>query len=507
MQTKSPVVGKTGRNKRTMYDFHPGHPLYNSHVQVLRAKQPTLIFNAHPPKPPGKPPQCLDAGATPYEMQEFDTQLRQWSKDAAAFAQYHIICFFPHPEFFGDNISWDSATKQNYLSWDKFASGICSMEKSKQMIDRLRLDAMFTFVYGMRADKKRQQLLSNFRHRETTRWNNTEKYDAEKLYSSLGTRQGQFNNQESSEVLDQLETTIFSTQKIRDTNKNLHFCKEQSSVLNKLFPSKNKSRQNGDSLNACPVEHATETNHGTVLQYVNESSKTRTTANELAAAHLPRLEKREDKKNLKRNRDGTFISPTATAARYLQERNLSASQAAVVEKVFQYFSHVTDYRCQQQVNDITFQHLHDQGIKALRLMLTGDPGSGKSYVIETICELAAIMKLGFVGTTSYNGIAAVNVDGNTISSTFSIFDTSDEKSTQPINALELRNKLDASNMCFLIIDEVSTIDGKILAIVDLRLQQVYNNTLPFGGMPIMLAGDFNQLGPVQKTFIPDDMMT
>jgi hypothetical protein len=37
------------------------------------------------------------------------------------------------------------------------------------------------------------------------------------------------------------------------------------------------------------------------------------------------------------------------------------------------------------------------------------------------------MKVGFVGTTSYNGIAAVNIDGNTISSMFSLHDDNNKK--------------------------------------------------------------------------------
>jgi hypothetical protein len=34
-----------------------------------------------------------------------------------------------------------------------------------------------------------------------------------------------------------------------------------------------------------------------------------------------------------------------------------------------------------------------------------------------------------------------------------------------------------------------------------------NFQFPFGGLPVIFAGDFNQLGPVKKTFIPKDMMT
>ena len=61
-----------------------------------------------------------------------------------------------------------------------------------------------------------------------------------------------------------------------------------------------------------------------------------------------------------------------------------------------------------------------------RIIAIGNPGSGKSYVIETICELAKIIKLGFVGITSYNGMAAANVDGNTVCSMFSIRNLKDK---------------------------------------------------------------------------------
>lgn len=40
-----------------------------------------------------------------------------------------------------------------------------------------------------------------------------------------------------------------------------------------------------------------------------------------------------------------------------------------------------------------------------------------------------------------------------------------------------------------------------------RLQQVFANQQPFGGFPVVLSGDFNQLGPVLKEFIPTTMLT
>lgn len=93
---------------------------------------------------------------------------------------------------------------------------------------------------------------------------------------------------------------------------------------------------------------------------------------------------------------------------------------------------------------------------------------------------------------------------------FRIFDTADGSDALTLDPRAIKviaDKINADNLCFLIIDEVSTIDTRIIAMLDMRLQQIRANTLPFGGLPIMFAGDFNQLGPVQKTFIPKDMMT
>ena len=70
------------------------------------------------------------------------------------------------------------------------------------------------------------------------------------------------------------------------------------------------------------------------------------------------------------------------------------------------------------------------------------------------------------------------------------------------NALRLL----VENVCMIIVDEVSTIDTKHIAFLDFRLQQLLSNNNPFGGMPIMFSGDFNQLGPVLKDFIPTTMM-
>jgi hypothetical protein len=61
-------------------------------------------------------------------------------------------------------------------------------------------------------------------------------------------------------------------------------------------------------------------------------------------------------------------------------------------------------------------------------------------------------------------------------------------------------------MCLFIVDEISTLDTPTIAMIDKRLKQLRNSELAFGGIAMMFVGDFNQLGPVKKVFIPKDMI-
>ena len=68
---------KTGRKKRKKIRFHESHPLYNSHVQVLKAKQATVIINGHPPTYPGNPPEKSLSVTTPFEDSIFEEKKKK----------------------------------------------------------------------------------------------------------------------------------------------------------------------------------------------------------------------------------------------------------------------------------------------------------------------------------------------------------------------------------------------------------------------------------------------
>ena len=327
------------------------------------------------------------------------------------------------------------------------------------------------------------------------------------MYASIGSRNKTFTNDEESDAqkADRVSSKQFSLGKINRIKEDSKFCRKQYQSLLKLHESSDQetvtepgSVLTGASPNPCfPIQDEITPDHHSILRYETDPHTLCGRAADLSIADLPRYT--APRSNLKRHHSGELClsDPFWEAKHFIESRNLSASQILVVNNIFTYFCKVYNHKKGKRMKHVSLEELNAHSIIAPHLLLTGDPGSGKSYVTETICELASILKLGIVGTTSYNGIAAVNVDGTTVSSMFSISDTSDAGGTKKLDSdtiLKMKNKIDGDNMCFFILDEISTIDSRIIGILDLCMQQIFGNNFPFGGCQFFLQGILTYLG-------------
>lgn len=130
------------------------------------------------------------------------------------------------------------------------------------------------------------------------------------------------------------------------------------------------------------------------------------------------------------------------------------------------------------------------------VLLTGAAGAGKTYVLNQFIRRAK--KQGkSVAVTATTGLAATHLNGTTIHSWAGI-GVHDEFSKKMTNKMaksrqELIKKADV-----LVIDEVSMLHDFRLDIVDEVLQHIRDNKTPFGGMQVILCGDFFQLPPVNR---------
>lgn len=131
--------------------------------------------------------------------------------------------------------------------------------------------------------------------------------------------------------------------------------------------------------------------------------------------------------------------------------------------------------------------------------ITGAAGVGKSLLISMIKKWSRENRK-IVAVTATTGVAAANVGGGTIHSWTSIRLGKEEprKCAFYISKQEAKYSryLDTD---ILIIDEVSMCDYEYFTLFNKVAQIVRKRSnVPFGGIQLVLCGDFYQLGPVQK---------
>ncbi|HPS28609.1 MAG TPA: PIF1 family DEAD/DEAH box helicase [Candidatus Paceibacterota bacterium] len=132
------------------------------------------------------------------------------------------------------------------------------------------------------------------------------------------------------------------------------------------------------------------------------------------------------------------------------------------------------------------------------VFITGAAGSGKTYLLKKYIEYLRTHGVG-VGVTASTGIAATHLDGTTIHS-WSGLGIKDNLTEDDLKKLSrkpyLKERFKKTHV--LIIDEISMLSQEQFESLDLICQKLKKNEGPFGGMQIILCGDFFQLPPVGK---------
>lgn len=130
--------------------------------------------------------------------------------------------------------------------------------------------------------------------------------------------------------------------------------------------------------------------------------------------------------------------------------------------------------------------------------LTGAAGSGKTHVLNEY--ISYIKERGIpIAVTASTGIAATHLGGVTLHS-WSGIGVRDTLSGGELEALEQKEYLwkRFEKTKILVIDEVSMLSPRLFDTVERVCRAMKRNDKPFGGMQIVLAGDFFQLPPITR---------
>ncbi|XP_058120680.1 ATP-dependent DNA helicase PIF1 [Anopheles ziemanni] len=152
--------------------------------------------------------------------------------------------------------------------------------------------------------------------------------------------------------------------------------------------------------------------------------------------------------------------------------------------------------------EMTEQKLNEQQKRILdacqtgrSVFFTGSAGTGKSFLLRKI--IATLPPDGTVATAS-TGVAACLIGGTTLHSFAGI--GSGEAALQ--NCFEKASRANTAQIwrkCKrLIIDEISMVDADFFEKIEAVARYIRKNDKPFGGIQLILCGDFFQLPPVDR---------
>lgn len=132
------------------------------------------------------------------------------------------------------------------------------------------------------------------------------------------------------------------------------------------------------------------------------------------------------------------------------------------------------------------------------VFLTGPAGSGKTYVLNEY--ISYLKRAGVeVAITASTGIASTHINGMTIHawSGLGIKNTLTDYDLEGMMEKQyLYKRFEKAKV--LVIDEISMLSGNQLTMVEWICRTFKHNDKPFGGLQVILCGDFFQLPPIVK---------
>ncbi len=129
------------------------------------------------------------------------------------------------------------------------------------------------------------------------------------------------------------------------------------------------------------------------------------------------------------------------------------------------------------------------------LFLTGKAGTGKSSFLRYFLRNTSKKSIVLAST----GIAALNVEGQTIHSFFEIESRPYAPDDKHIASLNLDKRKIIRELDLIIIDEISMVRADLMNVIDLTLRkntETINKNQPFAGKQLLFIGDLFQLPPV-----------
>jgi hypothetical protein len=467
---ESGADGSEGRKKSKEFPFghgldeRIGGPGPGRYFQYLRSKQCTPQFFSSQARHPGREP------SDPEEQ-------KAWRMKADKFACDFLIMFRPEPDLYEEG---QSCTYE--YNWEASLEFFQELQSSDKCIDRSRLEQMERIVHSWGVDEAKKKILSEWRGRSRTLWSAEDKELAGSEYAKY--KRGKFGHDGDGEIDYDGVGVASGPLTLRQTNDASKMISHSRELLAELRRLDGAPR---DKEHAAP----------------GPSEPVRTIHyDEDFAKKLAKLQPDDDEEETNAGTDGRpldrhsdLLNREAKVEACLEKEDLSSDKTPVINEIRQYFRAICDGSSK------------DKKYNAPLLLVCGGPGNGKSKLVKTVDGISHLMGVGTQVKTAYLGVAAVNIGGSSLCSLFDI-PTERRKGKDGVDfkkiilpwSDEKKRKFmkmyDIDKISCIVVDEISTVQPYVLAYLSARLMELLQSDKDFGGVAVMLYGDFDQLPPV-----------
>lgn len=135
-------------------------------------------------------------------------------------------------------------------------------------------------------------------------------------------------------------------------------------------------------------------------------------------------------------------------------------------------------------------------LQGKNVFVTGGAGTGKTFFIQNVIE-SLRQKGKHVGVTSMTANSALLIHGKTLHSYLG-FGIAKDTESMLIRVRKFRKSVIWKSTDTLIIDEVSMLSKEMFESIDYIAKEILRNPRPFGGIQVILCGDFCQLGCIDS---------
>jgi hypothetical protein len=160
---------------------------------------------------------------------------------------------------------------------------------------------------------------------------------------------------------------------------------------------------------------------------------------------------------------------------------------------------------QAKVLDYIHAHFTNDHNHQMHLFITGGAGVGKSFTINMLIGYLQLYHSTITGASPVKicaptGTAARNIHGKTIHSLLKIPVNKylQYECLQPYHLRCLR--LEFAGVHTIVIDEISMVSDIMLTYISRRLSEIMDNPCTFGGLNVVVVGDFFQLRPIRGKY-------